>query len=279
MDSFVNIFSDYLQKSELNELSNSAGSGNFIHVSPALFDIIIKSEVAYKSSHGAFDITIGPLARLWRKARKEKQFPSAASVEEKRRMVGFEKIKIDYSNRSIKLEIAGMQLDLGGIAQGYIAEEVLQRLKDFGVKKALVDVSGDIALGDSPPGRNGWSIGINKPESDQLKKKLLLLHNRSVSTSGDVYQFLEFKGKKYSHIINPITGYGITSQRNVTVIANNTTDADWLATACSILSVRKAKRLVRKMGGEVLIAEKKGTKIIEKSTPHFNRFFQGKGER
>ncbi|MCW3110839.1 MAG: ApbE family lipoprotein [Segetibacter sp.] len=273
VDSFVNIFSDYNDKSELNRLSYSSGSGRFVPVSPALYDIIRESEKAYKLSKGAFDITMGPVIRLWRKARKEKQFPSAPAIAEKMKTAGFDKVQIDTVSKSIKLIQPGMQLDLGGIAQGYIAQKVLERLFSHNIKKALIDVSGDIATGNPPPGKEGWTIGVNLPESEDLQNKQLLLHNTAVSTSGDLYQYIEHKGKRYSHIINPTTGYGIATQKNVTVIANNATTADWLATACSILPVKKAKRLANKLGAEVLVAQIKNGHLILQRTKNFDNFY------
>lgn len=273
VDSFVNIFSDYMDSSELNKLSLGAGFGGFMPVSPALFDIIKESQNAFILSKGAFDITIGPITRLWRKARKEKKFPTASAIAEKMKSVGFDKVLIDTVNKSIKLLKPLMQLDLGGIAQGYIAQKVLERLSGYNIKKVLVDVSGDIATGNAPPGKEGWVIGINLPESEQLQNKKLQLHNLSVSTSGDLYQFIEHEGKRYSHIIDPKTGYGITTQKNVTVIADNTTTADWLATACSIMPVRKAKRLAKKMHTEILIAQLENERINQSVSKNFKRFY------
>jgi thiamine biosynthesis lipoprotein len=273
VDSFVNIFSDYLDMSELSLLNATAGSGKYIPVSPALFDIISISQKAYNQTKGAFDITMGPIVRLWRKARKEKSFPEKALITEKMKSVGFKKVEIDNVGRSIRLLQPGMQLDLGGIAQGYIAQKVLERLARFNIKQALIDVSGDIAIADPPPGKKGWTIGVNLPESEQLQKNKLVLSNRSVSTSGDMYQFLEHEGKKFSHIIDPKSGYGITSQKNVTVIADKATTADWLATACSIMPVKKAKRLAGKLQAEVLIAELKNSAIVQTSTKNFSYFY------
>ncbi|MDQ6813145.1 MAG: FAD:protein FMN transferase [Bacteroidota bacterium] len=272
-DSLINIFSDYIDNSELNQLSACAGSGKFVPVSPALFKIMIESQRAYTLSNGAFDITLAPVIRLWRKARKEKQFPTAQAIAEKMKSVGFNKVIIDTQMRSIKLTAKDMQLDLGGIAQGYIGQEVLERLYSYNVRKALVDVSGDIATGDPPFQKKGWTIAVNLPESEHLQTRRLALHNLSVSTSGDVYQYIEHSGKRYSHIIDPATGYGITSQRNVTIIASNTMLADWLATACSILPVKKAKKLAEKMHAEALIAELKNGKIVQSITKNFSYFY------
>lgn len=276
VDSFVNIFSDYIDSSELNKLSNSSGKNKYVKVTPALYDILLQSQKAYKLSDGAFDITTGPLIKLWRKARKEQRFPDPKSIKEKKKLVGLNKIKIDTVSKSAQLLQPGMQLDLGGIAQGYIAQKVIDWLMLHSIKSALADVSGDIAMSEPPPGKKGWTIGVNLPEqTEELQKKKLLLYNCTVSTSGDVYQYIEHGGKRYSHIIDPQTGYGVTSQRNVTVIAKEGTTADWLATACSILSINRAKKLARKMNAGLMIAQIKNEKLVLRTTKNFKSHFAG----
>lgn len=275
VDSLVNIFSDYIDSSELTRLSKTSGQKKYARVTPALFDILLQSQKAYKLSSGAFDITVGPLVKLWRKARKEKEFPDSSLILKAKGPVGFDKVRLDISSKSVQLLQPGMQLDLGGIAQGYIAQKVFERLWQHSIKKVLVNVSGDITMGDPPPGTKGWTIGMNMPQRTQeLQNQKLLLSNCSVSTSGDAYQYLEYNGKRYSHIIDPRTGYGVTTQRNVTVIAKDAATADWLATACSILAVSKAKRLAKKMKAEVMIAEIQNGVLILYSSKHFKKYFK-----
>ncbi len=276
VDSFVFIFSDYMDSSELGQLSASAGANALpVRVSPALFDILLLSKTAFDKSDGAFDITIGPLVKLWRKARKTKQFPTNETVQSVRRLTGFNKMIIDTVNKNVTLSQPGMQLDLGGIAQGYIAQKIIDFLSSQQVNNALADASGDIVMSGAPPGSKGWTIGVNVPQSrDEVLTRYLLIQNKAVVTSGDAYQFMENGGKRYSHITNPQTGYGVTSQRNVTVIAGEGSTADWLATACSILPVKKAKRLAAQMGAEVLIVELKKGRLIFNSTRGFNLYWK-----
>lgn len=272
VDSFVHIFSDYDSTSELMQLCAAAGSVQ--HVSPDLMDILKRSEAAAEATNGAFDITIGPLVKRWRRARKTKQFPSQAQIDSLKKYVGYQKMELDTINNRVLLMQKGMSLDLGGIAQGWIAQKVMDFLRSRHITSALVNASGDIVVSDPPPGAAAWSIAINVPgEKEGLLSQSILLQNKSVTTSGDVYQFMEKDGKRYSHITNPSTGYGVTSQRNVTVIANTGADADWLATACSILPVKKAKKLVKKMHAEMLIAENKKDKIIFYSTKGFSGYW------
>ena len=275
VDSFVFIFSDYIDSSELSKLSAAAGNGNWVNVSPAMFDILLQSKKAFDKSDGAFDITIGPLSKFWRKLRKEKQFPTDQMVQDARKPIGLNKLLIDTFNKKVTLTQPGMQLDLGGIAQGYIAQKVIDFLLTQNINHALVNASGDIVMSNAPPGLSGWTVGVNVPESaDELLPRTLLMQNKAVTTSGDAYQFTEHEGKRYSHIINSKSGYGVTWQRNVTAIANDGTTADWLATACSILPLKKAKKLVNQLGAEVLIAEIKKGKLVFYSTKGFGAYWK-----
>lgn len=268
IDSFNRVFSDYDAESELGRLNTNAGSGPK-KVSAALFDIVLRSKQAYQKSKGSFDITVGPLSQLWRKARKEKIFPGKKIIEEKRMLVGFEQLVINQNPQSITLR-NNMRLDLGGIAKGYIAQQVIDLLRKKGITQALADAGGDMVMSDAPTDSKGWTIGVNVPETtDELLPRKSQLKNKAVATSGDAYQYFEHGGIKYSHIIDPRTGYGITSQRNVTVIADDGTDADWLATACSILPIADAKRLAESMHAELLITVLDKGKVIYHSTKGF----------
>ena len=274
VDSFNFIFSDYIDSSELSKLSKSAGVNSLpVSLSPAMYDILIQSKKAFELSEGAFDITMGPLSKLWRKARRQHQFPADSTVKRIRNLIGFDKLVFDTLQKTIRLTQEGMQLDLGGIAQGYVAQKVINFLHSQGVNNALVNASGDIVVSGAPINKDGWVVGVNIPEKTaELLNQKLLLKNRAITTSGDAYQYIEKDGIRYSHIINPASGYGVTFQRNVTVIAADGTTADWLATACSILSLKKAKKLASFLEAELLIAEIKRGRLLFNSTKGF-RFF------
>lgn len=274
VDSLNAIFSDYLPGSELNRLCSTAGQDSFVAVSIPLFDILVQSSKAWKQTGGRFDITIGPLTRSWRWWRKEKYFPAPDSVHAAKGKTGFRKLIIHKTRKAVKLLQKGMQLDLGGIGAGYIAEAALQYLTSNGVGSALVDASGDIVCSGAPPQKKGWVIGVNLPgKENRVHNETITLTRKSVSTSGDVFQFIEHGGKKYSHIIDPVTGYGVTDQRNVTIIAPDGATADWLATACSIVSLKKARRLVRRAGGEFLIAQMVNNELKTYSSRRFKNYW------
>lgn len=248
-DTLNQILSDYLPESELNQLCNKAGTGEWVAVSRHLLNVIKLSQQAYEISNGAFDPSVGKFIQLWRIARKNKIFPDTKLLAAAQQTQGFHlKHDIEINENKIRLNNKGVQLDFGGIAKGYAAQCALNALKEKGITSVLIDSGGDLTIGDAPPHNNGWNIAINQPnDANQLLPNILELKNCSIATSGSLYQSVEIQGKNYSHIINPKTGVGLTRQKNVTVIANDGAAADWLATACSVLSFHKAKKLIRKV--------------------------------
>jgi thiamine biosynthesis lipoprotein len=276
VDSLNNIFSDYSATSEVGRLTMQP-AGKDLVVSNELFEMIVKSKQAWKKSGETFDITIGPLSQLWRKTRTENKFPGEEEIKMAKQSTGFENLQINPSLKTISFNKSGMRLDFGGIVKGYAAQKVIDYLKTKKITSALADAGGDIVISNAPPGKQGWTVAINLPEQEnELWDKKLELKNCSVATSGDVYRYSVYNGKKYSHIIDPHTGYGVTSLRNVTVIAKDGATADWLATACSILPVKKALKLAKKENAALFIATLKNEKIITYKTENFDSYFQNK---
>jgi thiamine biosynthesis lipoprotein len=274
VDSLNNIFSDYITTSEIGKLALQT-TGNQQKVSTELLQMILQSKQAWKRSGKTFDITIGQLSQLWRKVKSENRFPTEDEVKKARQETGFKNLRINISSNTISFINKNIRFDFGGIVKGYAAQKIIDYLKSKNITHALVDAGGDIVMSDPPPGKMGWVVGINLPEQENnLWDKKLELNNCSVATSGDIYRFIVFNGKKYSHIIDPRTGYGVTSQRNVTVIAKSGIIADWLATACSILSVKKALKLAKKENAALLIAILKDEKIVSYKTKNFDSYFQ-----
>jgi len=274
VDTLNAILSDYIDSSEINRLSATSGQGRYVAVSPALFDILYQAQTAAHLTHGSYDITIGPVVRLWRKARKTGIPPRGDEIAAAMRQTGYHYLHLDTAGRSVWLEKAGMQLDVGGLGKGFVAQAVLDRLRTMGFVHCMVNAGGKIVAGLPPAGQAGWIIGINAPgEKEQLLPIYLSLGKMSVATSGDIYQYMEWNGRRYSHIIDPHTGIGLTRRRNVTAIAADGTTADWLATACSILSYRQSLRLIRQFpGAALLVTEKKQGKIIQKSSVIFKQY-------
>ena len=266
--------SDYDSSAELYKLQ-FATVGKPIKISPILMELLCMSRQAYTDSYGSFDITVGPLSRLWRSARTSQVFPTATAINEARKYVGFEKIEIDSSAQTITFLQPKMQLDMGGIAKGYAADKVLALLQSFGITNALVDAGGDMITAGTPIQKKGWRVGVNIPgQQEALWKRKLILSNKAVATSGDAFQYMLHEGKKYAHIIDARTGYGVTFQRNVTVVSPSATTADWLATACSILTLSQVKILAKKYKSEVLITTLQNGKIQKVSFGKFDSYLE-----
>ncbi|MDQ6707151.1 MAG: FAD:protein FMN transferase [Acidobacteriota bacterium] len=236
--------SDYKADSELNRMCETAAGGP-VAISGDLFQVLAASQRLAKYSDGAFDVTLGPVIRLWREARKRREVPNAEDLREAGSRCGFRKLHLNARDRTVLLTASGMQLDLGGIAKGYAADQALKCLQSLGIRSALVAVSGDLAFGDAPPGKRGWKIGIDSG--------VLELANAAVSTSGDTEQHLDLNGTRYSHIIDPATGMALTNRILVSVKAPHGVDADGLSTAISVLGCERGRKLAPKYPGAAVV--------------------------
>lgn len=273
VDSLNNSFSDYLTNSEIAKINNSAGNGQSINISKDLENILLQSKAAYLKSEGAFDITIGQLTKLWRKSRIEKIMPNKVDLNIKLAAVGFKYLIIDTTKHSAKLLKKGASIDLGGIGKGYAAQKVYDFFVKNKIKKILVNAAGNMTAGEPPKGKKDWEIEIEMPSLiNYSNQKIVGLQNISISTSGDAFQFVEIEGKRYAHIINPKTGLGLSYQRQVSIICENAAKADWLSTACYILTIKKALKLAEKENAEIIIFNNSNNKIKEIKSKGFDRY-------
>jgi thiamine biosynthesis lipoprotein len=238
-------FSDYQPESELMRLCDQAG-GPPVKVSSDLVSILNRSKDMAARSGGAFDPTVGPVVRLWRRARRTRELPRADLLAKARGLVGIDKLTIDEQAGTIQLARKGMKLDLGGIAKGFASDEALATLRREGIGQALVAGAGDIAAGDPPPGAKGWTVGIAPLEQtpDARPSRFLALSHACVSTSGDAERFVVIDGVRYSHIVDPRTGLGLTGRVSVTVVADDGATSDSLATAATVLGPEQGLKLV-----------------------------------
>lgn len=245
------ILSDYDPESEAMRLCSAAG-GDFVPVSDDLWTVLERSIAFAEKSDGAFDPTVGPVVRLWRRARRQRVLPDPELLAKARALVEYRQIQLEPAHKRVRLAKAGIKLDFGGIAKGYAADEALAVLKRRGISRALVAAAGDITCGDAPPGAAGWKVEVAALRADrnnQGSAPILMLTNRAVSTSGDAEQFVEIDGVRYSHIVDPRTGVGVVGRSSATIVASQGTDADALATAVSVLGPKKGFSLLDNIPG------------------------------
>jgi len=253
------VMSDYDPDSELMRLCAASGPGRPVAVSNDLLHVLERSQALAQQSHGAFDVTVGPIVNLWRIARRRKEPPTPDRLREALDKVGHQKLRIDAGARTVELLQTGMRIDLGGIAVGYAVDQAMQIFREQGLSRVLIDAAGDIAVGDPPPGRTAWRIEVEplgetkqpvEPLGETQQPPLVLeLKNCAVTTSGDASKYVEFNGVRYSHIVDPQTGYGLTRRTSATVIAPDCITADSLATTLNVLGPERAVRFVANMPG------------------------------
>lgn len=255
------VLSDYDPQSELSRLSSTAGSGKWVAVSGDLWKVLSAAQALSRRAEGAFDVTVGPLVKLWRRARRNGEMPSPERLAAARRAVGYEQLRMDAQGQRVQLVRPDMRLDLGGIAAGYAVDEALAVLKSHGIASAMVDASGDIGVSAPPPGKEGWHIGVaplEKPSGPP--SRTLSLANQAITTSGDAFQYVEIAGRRYSHIVDPRTGLGLSQRSSATVIAADCLAADSLATAVSVLGPEEGIKLIASTPGAeaILVVEQEG---------------------
>ena len=238
------ILSDYRPDSELNTIARTA-VGRAVPVSRDLFAVLEASQDLSHATDGAFDITQGPVVRLWREARKTGRVPDPVALEDASARSGFRKLQLDAGRRTVMLAERDMALDVGAIGKGYAASEAIEALGGIGVRSALVAVSGDLAFSQAPPGQAGWRIRVHSADAAATNlPRVLELSNAAVSTSGSSEQHVDIEGRRYSHIIDPASGMGLVEDLTVTVIASDGLQADGLDTAIGVLGAERGLALV-----------------------------------
>lgn len=242
----------YNVHSEISNVNQNAGLSE-VKVSDDTFNIL---ERAYKLSQltdGAFDVSIGSIVSLWGFGTTKNKIPSDNEIAEKLPLINYEKIILDHTNKTVKLADKGMKVDLGAIAVGYAVDKAVNVLKEKGVKNALVNGGGEIYAFGSPPKKSAWRVGIQHPRKPNAILGTIDLKDKAISTSGDYESYFEVNGKRYCHILNPKTGKPVENIMSVTVVADNTTDADALSTAIMVMGEKEGIRLAKRLGVECII--------------------------
>lgn len=243
------VLSDYDPESELSRLCQTAGSDKAVRLSPELWTVLNYAQQIAARSEGAFDVTVGPVVHLWRRARRRKELPPPEKLDTARKLVGYRHLVLDQDQHTAELRKSGMLIDLGGIAKGYAVDEGLAVLRRQGITRAMIHAGGDIGLGDPPPGKSGWTVGVGLLEPLGPPTQMLTVSRCSVSTSGDMWQFVVIDGKRYSHIVDPRTGIGLTDHCSVTIVGPSGISTDPLGKAVAILGPEKGLKLVDQTPG------------------------------
>ncbi len=263
------IMSDYRVDSELMCLCDRAGGGP-VAVSRDLIAILSFAGDLHDRSGGVFDVTAGPLVKLWREMRRAGTLAAPTELDAARQLVGWQWVRLNAETQTVDLTKPGMRLDLGGIAKGYACDGAATILRQRGVTRFLVAMAGDIVVGAAPPARQFWEVAVEGGvgASSEAGPPILHLTDSAVSTSGDAQQFVQIEERRYSHIVDPRTGLGSSRRIAATVVAPRGMMSDSIATALCLLPMDYGLELARQYRGvEVLIEEGFDAETRVRSSP------------
>lgn len=264
------ILSDYDPDSELSRLGSSSPHSTPVPTSAELARVVQVATRVSAASDGAFDLSVGPLTQLWRRSRRQRQLPEADKLAAARAAVGWQFIM--QTSAGVRLAKPGMRLDAGGIAKGYALDEATRILRAHGIRSSMVAGAGDIVVTEPPPGESGWKIEVGRLDTpDAPAPRQVLLRNASLCTSGDLFQFVEINGIRYSHIVDPRTGLGLTDHSLVTVIGPDGITTDALSTALSVAGPDRAPAIARGFKAEFLLLRRPKATVVQLESPGFRR--------
>lgn len=223
--------SDYDGTSELMQL-NAASTNKPFSCSPMLFNVLNSALHIAEQTNGAYDPTLGWHCLNWRIAREKNSLPTNESIAVAKATSGWKKLKLDPQSRAVTKLVDNMRLDLGGIAKGYAADGMLSIFKDRGINRVSIIAGGEVLLGDPPPNKDGWKVTLKTLDTNYtITPKTLIKSNCAISTSGDLHQSITIADKRYSHVVSPTTGLGLTQRISATVITDKAIMTDAMSTA------------------------------------------------
>jgi len=249
VDRIDRLMSHYKPESPLSQLNRTAARGPVV-VDPELFEFIARSLDYSRGSSGAFDVTVGPLMKAWGFFRGDGRVPSERELRGVMRRVGYRHVLIDRSSRTLRFDVAGVEIDLGGIAKGYAVDRVITLLRHNGISAALVSAGGSTVYGmGHPPDRASWELKIQDPLDASKVAFTADLENRALSMAGRSAKTFERNGVVYSHIMDPRTGRPVQGVVAVAVTSETGTEGDALDDALFVMGLTKSREYLRGFPG------------------------------
>jgi FAD:protein FMN transferase len=243
------LLSTFKGSSQTNQINAQAGIRP-VKVDVEVYDLIARSLKISGLTQGAFDITYGSIdKRLWNFDKDMKALPDPLIAKEMVRLINYRDVVLDREGHTVFLKERGMRIGFGGIGKGYAADRAKEIMVAQGAKSGIVNAAGDLTVWGNQPDGNSWTIGIANPALKETPFGTMTLTNISVATSGDYEKYAVINGKKYSHTIDPKTGYPVHGIRSVTVICGNAELADAMATPVMVMGVKAGLNLINQING------------------------------
>ena len=268
------LMSDYDPNSQLS-LVNREAFEHPVPVDAALFEVLTAAKLYSCMSEGAFDVTVGPVVQLWRKAKQDTIAPSTEAIAKAKEAVGYENLILDAENKTVKFAKEGMFLDLGGIAKGYAVDTAIEILQAAGLKGGMVDIGGNLRCFGTPAnGKRNWRIGLQDPQKEEEILMVLNMDGMAVATSGDYRRFVVIDGQKHSHIINPATADSAQDLSSVTIIAPTAMAADALSTTVTVMGDEKGLAMIETIEDTEAILISHGDETSFEKTSGVDKYIQ-----
>ncbi|MEE9413617.1 MAG: FAD:protein FMN transferase [Methylococcales bacterium] len=268
------LLSTYRESSELAKFNRNP-STEWIAVSKDFVDVMAEASRISQLTHGAFDVTVAPLVNLWGFGADGNinEIPSQHAIKQALEIIGYQKIKIDVINQRLRKIIPEISVDLSAIAKGYAVDQVALLLEKLGIKEYLVEVGGELRAQGNNLANVAWKVGVEVPDH-QLRQvyQAIQLVNEGIATSGDYRNYYELDGQQFAHTIDPVTARPVKhTLASVTVITNNSMQADGWATALMVLGVEKGLAVAEQQQLAVLFISRSSGSLTDRATTAFSR--------
>ncbi|UKT65858.1 FAD:protein FMN transferase [Pedobacter mucosus] len=239
------LISDWKADSQVSEVNQNAGLRP-VKVDAEVFELTERAINLSKITNGAFDISFAAMDKIWKFDGSMIEMPSPESIKKSVARVGYANILLDKEKSTIFLKLKGMKIGFGALGEGYAADRCREMMLAKGIKAGIVNASGDMSVWGKQPNGKNWTVGITNPLKEDTVLAVVALKKGAVVTSGSYRKFVEFDGKRYSHIINPSTGYPATGLISVTIFGPSTEMANGLSTSTMVLGKDAGKQLLEK---------------------------------
>ncbi|WP_205313896.1 FAD:protein FMN transferase [Pedobacter nanyangensis] len=234
MSRIEELISDWKSSSQISEVNRNAGI-KAVKVDREVFELTKRTLYFSIITKGAFDISYAAMDKIWKFDGSMKTMPGDVEIKKSVAKVGYQNIELDSAACTIFLKLEGMKIGFGAMGKGYAADKGRELMEAKGVKAGIVNASGDMTTWGTKPDGKSWHVGITNPFDEESYIGIVALKREAITTSGSYEKFVEFNGKRYAHIINPVTGYPATGLISVTVLGPSAEMANGFSTSIMVL--------------------------------------------
>ena len=265
------LISDWKSTSQVSEINQNAGIRP-VKVDKEVFDLTKRAIHLSQITNGAFDISFAAVDKIWKFDGSMTAMPSEESIKKSIEKIGYKNIILDSINSTVFLKLRGMKIGFGALGEGYATNKCQVIMQAKGIQSGIINATGDMSVWGTQPNGKPWNIGLTNPFHPKELLAIIALKNTAITTSGSYEKFVIFNGKRYSHIINPVTGYPATGLCSVTILGPNAEIANGFSTSAMVLGKKEATKLLNQFPNyQYLFITDSGKIIKSKNFPKYQR--------